>query len=69
MAAREHAEQVFAVTLFVALDHGSALRSLEVRRTEFLLPVMSASAGVVADVLGRQQARRAGADAPRHVSV
>ena len=49
---------LFAATLFVVLDHGSALRTLRTRRTGFLAEVMRASAGVVADVLGDRARRR-----------
>ncbi|GAA2242827.1 MULTISPECIES: ferritin-like domain-containing protein [Kitasatospora] len=56
---------LLAATLFVILDHGPALHALQVRRTRFLAGVMRSSTSVAAAMLGRHQARTAGA-ASRH---
>ncbi|MGK4583956.1 ferritin-like domain-containing protein [Kitasatospora sp. HPMI-4] len=60
---------LLAAALFVALDHGPALRALKVRRTRFLRASMGASAAVAATLLGKRGARTTGTASHRPASA
>ncbi|MFE0459203.1 ferritin-like domain-containing protein [Kitasatospora sp. NPDC058965] len=59
---------LLGATLFVAVDHGRALRSLGMRRARFVAEVTRASAEVVADLLGRRGTAVVGA-VPRRAAA